>query len=145
MAKTWVLAADSSRARLYAADKPNSPLSELKAFEHPEGRMHEQELTSDLPGRAFDSGGMGRHAMGQSVGPKQQEALNFARSLVGCLESSHRKGHFSELYVLAPPAFLGLLREYYSSSLNAAVKQEVGKNVSMLAAQEVRTHLPEYL
>jgi len=145
MVMTWVLAADSSRARVYAADKPNSPLNEVESFEHPEGRMHEQELTSDLPGRAFDSGGMGRHAMGQSVAPKQQEALNFAKSLVDCLENSHRKGDFAQLYVVAPPAFLGLLREHYSPTLSTAVKQEVSKNVSMMAAQEVRTHLPEYL
>lgn len=145
MAKTWVLAADSSRARVYAAEKPNSPLSEVKSFEHPEGRMHEQDLTSDLPGRAFDSGGLGRHAMGQSVAPKQQEALHFAKSLVEYLESSNQKGDFVQLYVVAPPAFLGLLREHYSSTLSATVKQEVSKNLSMLAAQEIRTHLPEYL
>jgi len=51
----WVLAADASRAKIWAASTPSSSLELVHEIESPEGRMHERDLTSDLPGRAFDS------------------------------------------------------------------------------------------
>ena len=38
MARTWVLVAESSRAKLYAADGNLAPLSELEDLVHPAGR-----------------------------------------------------------------------------------------------------------
>jgi len=145
MGKTWVMAADSSKAKVYSAEKPNSALREVTSFDHPEGRMHEQDLTSDLPGRAFDSHGPGRHVMAQSVDPKRQEMITFAKRLVAFLEASRQQGEFDRLYVAAPPTFLGLLREEYSRPLSEAVQMEVAKNVSAQDSEQLRKYLPEYL
>lgn len=63
MPLAWVVVADSSSCRLFAAGKPIGPLQELESLVHPEGRMHGRDLVSGQPGRAFDSKGAGRHAM----------------------------------------------------------------------------------
>ena len=78
---------------------------------HPESRQHEQELTSDLPGRAFDSGGQGRHAMGTEISPKEQEAITFAKMVSDYLETARVQHSYEKLVLVAAPTFLGLLRK----------------------------------
>ena len=145
MAKTWVVVADSSTARILMAENPATGLAEIDCLEHPEGRLHEQELTSDLPGRAFDSGGEGRHAMGSPVEPKKQEAIKFAKLVAEYLESGRTTGSFSKLYVIAPPAFLGQLRNHFSSSLQRIVQGTIDKNLVTQDETAIRAQLPDYL
>lgn len=74
MAKIWILAAESSRAVIYAVESRVKPLKTVESFSHPEGRELEQDMISDRPGRAFDTTGLGgRHAMGKEVDPKRHE------------------------------------------------------------------------
>ena len=145
MTKIWVVVADSSRARIMMAEKPGMGLSEIDSLEHPEGRLHEQELTSDLPGRAFDSGGQGRHMMGTSVEPKKQEAIKFAKLVADHLESGRTTGSFSKLYVIAAPAFLGQLRDHLSASLEKTVQGTIAKNLVAEDEKTIRAQLPDYL
>ncbi|MCW8855424.1 MAG: host attachment protein, partial [Gammaproteobacteria bacterium] len=51
MSTTWVVVADSSRARIFTAETSTSALQEIETLAHPEGRLHEQALSSDLPGK----------------------------------------------------------------------------------------------
>ncbi|ATX79930.1 hypothetical protein Ga0123461_1516 [Mariprofundus aestuarium] len=145
MAKTWVVVADSSKARILMAEKPGMGLSEIDSLEHPEGRLHEQELTSDLPGKAFDSGGEGRHAMGASVDPKKHEAIKFSKRVVDYLEAGRNAGSFTKLYLIASPAFLGQLREHLSSPLQHIVQGSIDKNLVAQDEKAIRALLPEYL
>jgi protein required for attachment to host cells len=145
MSNTWVVVADSSRARIFAVDQPRGPLQELDILAHPEARLHEQELTTDLPGRAFDSGGEGRHAMGQGVSPKEQEALRFAKRTADYLEAARVEGRFDKLILVAAPRFLGQLRQQFSPPAAAAIVQEIAKNLAQQPADEIRQHLPERL
>ncbi len=143
MNETWVVVADSSKARFFLAD--GSGLVEKDVFEHPEGRMHEQELTSDLPGKAFDSGGQGRHAMGSSVEPKKHEMIKFVKSIVDHLELARAKASLAKLYLIAPSAFLGELRAQLTSPLKKIVQGEIDKNLVALKAGEIRLKLPDIL
>jgi len=145
MAKIWVVVADSSRARILTVKKPEMVLSEITLLEHPEGRLHEQELTSDLPGRAFDSGGQGRHVMGTPVDPKKQEAIKFAKLVADHLEAGRVNGSFSRLYVIAAPAFLGQLRDHLSTSLKQIVQGTIDKNLVAQDEKVIREQLPDYL
>jgi len=66
--KIWVLAADSSRARLLATDSPIGELQELENFDFPESRLHGRDIRTDRPGRAFDNTGQGRTASRSAYG-----------------------------------------------------------------------------
>ena len=126
MNDTWVVVADSSKARILLADDTDVGLAELDVLEHPEGRMHEQELTSDLPGKAFDSGGQGRHAMSSSVEPKKHEVMKFAKRVTDHLELARTKASLAKVYLIAPPAFLGQLRDHLTPSLAKIIEGEIG-------------------
>jgi protein required for attachment to host cells len=141
----WIVVADSSACRLFAAGAPAGPLQELEVLSHPEGRLREQDLASDRPGRTFDSQGAGRHAKEAEVSPKKHEAVVFAGRIAERLEAG-RVGHaFDKLALVAPPEFLGLLRDKLSPPLRALVLHELDKNVSRLDPAEIRARLPEQL
>lgn len=145
MGKTWVVVAESSRARIYCADTPRAPLTEVEDYANPEGRLHDQELTSDLPGRAFDSGGEGRHAMEQRTLPGEREQLAFARTLGQRLEAARRDGELERLVLIAPPEFLGHLRKSLNGSMRELVILELGKNLVTRKPDEVRAQIREQL
>lgn len=145
MQNIWILTAGNAGAIIYTSKGGKGELSEHKRFKHPEGRLHDRELTSDLPGRVYDSSGEGRHAMEQSVDPKKQQSIAFAKELADCLHQACNAGECSKLYVAAPPAFLGVLRGHYSKPVQQALAMELNSNLVGLGVDEVRGHFPEYL
>lgn len=136
-AVTWIVVAESSRARIYGAGKTDGELVELADLAHPESRLHEQEMTADLPGRAHDRHGEGRHALEDSTDVKVHEAERFAQQIglllnIGCTES-----HFQKLVLAAPPKFLGMLRKQLSNETLKTVTQEVDKNLLHESPQSI--------
>jgi len=147
MPKTWILVADSSRARLFMADTASSALVELETFTHPASRQHEQDITSDLPGRQNGKGlnGSFAHAMTQETDPKRHEAINFAREMANHLNKAHSKNKFKQLIIVAAPNFLGLLRDNLNESTRRTMTLQLDKNLTQQNSEEIRKHLPEYL
>ncbi len=144
-ASTWIVVADSSAARFFSTDEPTGPIAEREAMTHPEGRMPARELTSDLPGRAFDSAGQGRHAMESEVGPRQQAAIDFANLVARRIEKARVQGEADRLALVAPPDFLGLLRKALTAPAKRMVVFESDHNYVRLSPREIREHLPEKL
>ena len=145
MPSTWILVADSSKARLFGTDSPTGAISEIDTFEHPAGRAHVRDLTTDLPGRAFDSGGQGRHAMEREVDPKAHEARVFAKTLAVRLDAAHARGELKHLVLVAPPDFLGLLRDALSTETRRVVELTLDKHLVKLDAADIRARLPDRL
>jgi len=145
MQTTWILTADNAEAVIYTSSGGKNDLSEHKRFSHTASRLHDRELTSDLPGRAYDSSGQGRHAMEQQLDPKKHEAMLFAKDLADFLHHACTTGSCDKLYVAAAPAFLGILREHYSKPVKAALVQELDANLVSQSAADMRSHFPEYL
>lgn len=141
----WVLVAASSQARLFAIQGPQVPLLAVHEFSHPESRQHEHDLTTDLPGRSFDSMGSGRHAMEQRVSVKEHEAQVFAREIGAYLEDARINKRFHSLIIMSAPSFLGVLRKSLSAGVNQCVIHEVDKNLVQQDPAEIRTYLPERL
>jgi protein required for attachment to host cells len=141
----WILAADSSRARIFSAEGNGSPLQEVVDLVHPEGRWHERDFASDEPGTGFDRVGQGQHAMGQRVSPKREEAQRFANEVCSRLDAGRQAGDFDRLYVIAAPSFLGMLRGSMTEPTRRLIAAEVDKNVATQRAEDIRAQLPERL
>ncbi|MEN8207345.1 MAG: host attachment protein [Pseudomonadota bacterium] len=144
MSKLWVVVADKSKARIFTVADPRGALLEESKLEHPEARGREQELSSDRPGRSFDSKGQGRHAMGSTVEPDKQETIRFAKQVADHVQAGHNEGRCDRLLLVAGPPMLGLLRENLKTSSDLNVS-EIEKNLGQYDAQEIRKHLPERL
>ncbi|MGH8489284.1 MAG: host attachment protein [Gammaproteobacteria bacterium] len=141
MAKTWIIVAESSRARIFVTENPRAPMDEVEDIVHPEGRLRAQDLRSDRPTRVFDSKGQGRHAVESEVEPRHQEAINFARRIADRIEDARVSGGFDELVLVAPPAFLGLLRDNLSANAMKRVVQSINKNLAQLDEAQIREHV----
>ncbi|SOD20931.1 host attachment protein [Nitrosomonas ureae] len=145
MTKIWVLVANSGNATLFTADSPTASLTELMNFDNPSARIKQMELSSDRPGRSFDSHGEGRHAMAVEVEPKEQEQIRFAKLIVDRLEQGRVENAFERLVVVAAPTFLGLLRAHFNAPLSSLLSLEIDKDYTALRPEELRTRLPERL
>ena len=145
MTYTWVVVADSTRARIFDADSASAGLSEVETLMHPEGRMHDRDITSDLPGRSFDSLGHARHSMELPTDPKHELAIEFARTIARHLDAARVKKDYEQLVIVAAPTFLGLLREQLNNTCRKLVAFELNKNLVQQTPEEIRSHLPKLL
>ena len=141
MCSALVVVAESSRARIFAMENPNIPLTEIRDMVHPESRAHAQELTSDLPGRSFDSHGQGRHAMEVNVDVKEQESILFAEQLADFINSECSGQKADKLYIAAAPHFLGLLRKKLDDATKRHIVRQIDKNLVTMDEAEIRDHL----
>jgi protein required for attachment to host cells len=135
MSKHWIVVADRSKARIFTVAEPHGALQEVETLDHPEGREHARDINADRQGRAFDSSGQGRHAMGSSVEPMEQDAIRFTKEV-----SEHLKAACQD----AGPEFLGLLRKQLNTPPDIRIA-EIEKNLCHFDAREIRSHLPDRL
>lgn len=146
MAYTWVVVADSTQVRIFNTESSSAGLFETEEMASPEGRLHDRDLTSALPGRSFDSNKTGgRHAMEPPTDPKHELALEFARTIARHIESARVKHNFEQLVIVAAPTFLGLLRDQLTPACHKLVAFELNKNLVQQTADVIRGHLPNLL
>ena len=141
----WVVVANRAVARLFRTSQPTGPLEEMDSFIHPEGRMLDQELVSDRPGRGFERFGPGRHAEDPDTTATAHEMGSFAIELSRFLHKACTEGRFDAFVLIAAPAFLGAMREHLNASTRLRAMLEVDKNLVHLDAVALRAQLPERL
>jgi len=144
MNSAWVVVADTSRARIFSAEKPASSLIEIQTLCHPEGRLHKGDLVTDRPGRDR-SAGTRSHDVGHRTDAKEEEISRFASQVSDTLESGRIKGEYKKLYVIAAPSFLGMLRKQRKNALQQMIAEEIPKNLAARDINEIRDSLPRYL
>ncbi len=138
MKKTWVVAAESSRARIFQAESRLKPMKEIEGLAHPESRARVLDINADNAGRAFDRAGQGRHAMENEVDPKKHEAEMFAKQIAEHLDKARAKGEFEDVIVVAAPEFLGLLRKHVNPITAKMVSKTVTKNLVRETEEVIR-------
>ena len=143
MKSTYILVADNVRARIFIAETPSSPLEEIEELAHTEGRLHDREITSDLPGKIKGEGSVG-HAFEQPTDPKKHEAETFAHRIACYLKEAHNANKFKQLLIIAEPSFLGLLRKQLPEQIKKLVCFELDKNITTHSVDDIRKHLPAY-
>jgi len=139
MSKTWVVVAESSRAKIYQVEKNDAreSLKELNGFTHSISRSHKQQLDSD---RQKES----RHSQltSQLDSHKTHERIEFARTLGEHLNNARNKGQFNKLIIMSPPKFLGDLRKNLGHETNKYVVSEIDKNLVRHNVQDIQAHMP---
>jgi len=135
---TCIVACSGSLARLWRSSSRFGEWQPLVEMHHPESSSRDGDLTSDRPGRAFDSFGSGRHAMSQSSTARQQELIRFADEVAGYINKGIAGGRFEKIVLLAEPGFLGHLRSKLSGAAAGAVIMTASKNLSSLDEAKIR-------
>ena len=138
---TWILIADSARARLFFNDGPGHGVK-LVSDEVIRGlNLPGREIMSDRPGRTFDSVGAGRHAKEPRTDPRNVEKRSFAHELAAMLDDGLKQGKFERLVLVAPPRELGYLRAELSPAVRKRVSAELDKGPTGVPPSEILDHL----
>jgi len=136
-----IVVADSTRARIFTAESARSGLNEIETLANPEGRMHEQDMVSDIPGKDAGKGGAGNHAFQEKVEPKQQKIIEFAKRIAEYLDDVRKENKLGKLLLIAAPEFLGELRNHLSDETHEKVTFELDKNLAHHDEEDIRKHL----
>lgn len=140
-ARTWILIADGSRARLFLSQGHGTDLQPALDQEFIGVNRPSREIGSDHPGRAFDSAGQGRHAMEPPTDPHRYEKQRFANEIAGILDAARCKGSFDHLVIIAPPQALGDLRAQLSAGVRKMVAGELAKDLTKVPVHQLAGHL----
>jgi len=140
MSKTWIVVAESSRAKIYEVEQEKSKksLKELMGFTHSVSRSHKQQLSGSQQKES-------RHSLLTSSldTHKGHERVEFARSIGEHLNAARNKGQFNKLILMSPPKFLGDLRKNLGSETNKFVVSEVDKNLVRHTLKDIQAHIPK--
>lgn len=141
MSGTWIVVADSSRARFFAMENRSDPLQEMEGMAHEEGRLREQDEVSDRQGGLAGGHGEGGHPFEPPTDPKHREMVVFAKQIAGKLEQGRVNHDYNKLLLVAPPAFLGTLRQELNEHVLQMVSDSLDKNLVAETPAEIRQHI----
>ena len=141
MLSTWVVVADSSRARFFSLASRTEPMQEFDGMVHIEGRMRELDEVSDRQGGIAGGHGEGDHTFEAPTDFKHHEAQLFAKQIGVKLERGRVNNEYAKLILIAPPAFLGVLRESLNSHVSDLVIKSMHKNLVVEDESVIREHI----
>ena len=141
MTGTWVVVADSSRARFFTLAGKSEPMQELEGMTHAESRMRNQDEVSDKQGGLAGGHGEGGHAFEAPTDIKHHEAEIFAKQIADKLEHGRVNHAYNKLILVAPPAFLGALRQAMNDHVVNLVSKSLDKNLVAENETVIREHV----
>ncbi len=144
---TWVLVADSSKARLFSVHKTklfnksvsSQDLTFVDEYHHENSRKKDRDLVTDK------LGGFGKGTFVEATDPKHHEAELFSHELTQVLSSGHNQHHFRDIILVAPPMFMGLLNKNLSHEVNKLISLRIEKDYTENEPKELVNHLINYL
>lgn len=140
MTTTRVLVAHDAGARAFEQRGRIKKLTLLTEIEFEDGRRHSGELDADRSGRSSDRSGQG-HAYESHLDTRLHAVSLFAKQLVTDLSRDFHLGAFQQLVLVAPPRFLGMLRDGLDNKLSRAVIATLAKDLPRANEAELRAHL----
>ena len=141
--KTWVVVADSARARVFDVEGKTKALVEIMDLSHPASLQHASEMASDAPGMSSVKGMPSKFGMEEVVSPKEEEAIRFAKQVAETLQQG--LADYERLYLIAAPHFLGLLRKDLDQAVKTKIFGELDKELTKHTVEDIRAHLPDLL
>lgn len=144
MRDTWILVADSARARLFSLGAAGS-LEEIGDFINAAMRTPGHELGHAPPARVHDRFGEGRHAIDARTSPRDKAAAQFADVLKSALEHGRAGQRYHTLVLIAPPRFLGVLKAALDKDVRNSIVLEVAKNLTRRNVAAIRAEIPQRL
>jgi protein required for attachment to host cells len=133
MPVNWVLVADACRARIFESQALGKGMREVEDHVNPTGRAHGRDLLAENGRHTYANAGARQGYSSQPRSdPVEHEVETFAKRLADRLEKARLEGRYGRLYVIAPPRFLGLLRDKRTKDVERLVEREVPKDVARL-------------
>jgi protein required for attachment to host cells len=140
----WIVVADTSRARVIIPSRDRKTLKIAFEYANADGRAKGAELKSDKSGRVCNSAARrGAPALQAHTAPHEVEAERFASVLAIRLRRAHVARRFDCLGLVAPPHFLGLLRERVRRRIPSCPVTSAAGNLAGFELRRLRAPLAD--
>lgn len=143
--RTWILIADGGRARVLENLGPGKGIAEVAGMAMATVLPAAHDLSSDRPGRTFESGYSGHHALEPKSDPHERLKHDFLTNVAGRIDGHFSQGAFDKLIIVAPPHALGELRGLFSDRVRAVTTGEVAKDLTKTPDHEIASHLQDVI
>lgn len=141
--KTWVLVADGTRARFFV--KEYSQLKNALGKDLVNDNLKNREITTDKPGRTFESSNPTRHAYEPRTDWHEYNKHLFAKELCSIIEKANENAEFDELIIISPPKTLGEIRSHLCKQTSTKITVEIPKDVTKLSKYDLLHYLEREL
>lgn len=151
MQATWIVSANSSRARFFSQDHSSEALEEINDMVNDSVRLKGVDTEPDKVGPTSASKSM--HNTGGALPNKayeptqtheEHQAELFARDIANFLLQGFQEGRFQELSLVVSPHFLGVLRKLLSPQLESIVSLEINKDYTQFDPQKLLEQVKAY-
>jgi protein required for attachment to host cells len=139
MSTTWILSANRSTATIYQSQGTGQAWTLVKTLDHPEGKLKNSDMASDVGGRNNTASGQGsRPAVEWSTSPHEADLTRFTRVIEKELSSGRTHQKYDRLVIVALPEFVGKLRECLDKKVQETILQTIAKDYTGLSPKEMR-------
>lgn len=118
MQTTWIVAADASRARIFEMEGDSDKLREIEDMINPQDRQQSAQ---------------------------QHDVAQFSREVSRFIDKACGEQRFDALCVIAPPRFIGLMRENLCEQARQAVTEEIPKDIAWFEGRDIEKYVREHL
>jgi len=133
---TYIVVADAARARIFTRDALQ--LEEQENLVHGEGRLHEGDLVTGETGAVDESAANSQRASrGDSVA-LDHEADIFAKQVTEKLYQARVDNRMDKLILVAPPRFLGVLRDKLDAPTQKLVIHSLDKDLTKASLDTIQ-------
>lgn len=137
----WALIADAQHARILEREAPAGAWRERMEDRIEITDPPSRAMGSDRPGRSQESASAARHAIEPRTDPHREAKRAFAVRLADQLEAA--SGSYARLLLVAPPAFLGDLREALGDAARRKLRGTLDKDLTALPLADLGPRLDE--
>lgn len=131
MNTVWILVCDSARGRLFETNGNDSSWNLLQVLGHAESRSKTSDLVGDHSGQRSPEGPSVHHnALAPASSPKDVEKGHFGHALSTMLDQGMRAKRFDRLVLVAPPHFLGMLKNELTPELRKHLMASIDKDLT---------------
>ena len=125
MTTTWIVTADSARAKVLQVADRGQHLAEVEDLLNPEGKFHEGDLVTDT---------------NEPTSAVEHSVDLFSKRVGEYLEKALTQNRYDKLYLVAPPKFLGKLRKNLGREVEKLVADELDKDLYRANARELEAY-----
>lgn len=138
----WVLITNTNECKIYNYTKKPHELSLVKAIQHPENKLKDQDLVSDKPGH-YEAGSHSRGAYTAPSDPKENKIDEFAREICLILNDGRVHQKYKNLIIIAPDKMHGHLSHHLDKNVANLIIKQVNKDLIFLKEKELLDYLVE--
>ena len=133
---TYIVVADAARARIFTRDALK--LVEQESLVHAASRLHEGDLVTDRGADVHESTSTTSRSSGGESTARTHEELVFAKEVAERLYRARVDNSMEKLILVAPPRFLGQLRDKLDGPTTKRVIHSLAKDLSKASMEEIQ-------